>query len=646
MTLYVDSPYGGSSSLPIDDGNYDYTYTRGLDLNPRGEQHGKLLTKLNRLVERSNTFIKRRLPDWIRMDDMCRTYIPQEEVDELDRREDSDPTKPIRIVYPYSLAILESGVSATNSIFLNSDPIFRYMPMAPEDIIKAKMLEAVINQHTKRFKVPLALSTMYRDGFKYGLGVGFPQWRREGQIAGFTSPGSGTGRAGVYEGNALQAVDPFDYLPDPSVDCQSIQQGQYVGIMNRLSRLTLLQLEEAAGYFNVRYLPKRGNVLSQYKIDRNVAKGKNPNKEDDIPDANLVDVAYLYVTLIPEEWGLGNGDYPEKWFFAVAGDRLILAAWPVEFNHNMYPVAVCAPTFDGHSALPISKLEYVEGIQDTINWLLNAHIANLRKAIHSVVVYDPSVISTKDLLNPDPAKYVRVRKYAFGRGAIEQSIKQLTIQDVTARNISDAGALISMMHNITGMDDSSMGVLRQGGPERLSASEYQGTQAAFLGRLENMVMNISYMGHRDIGYLFAKHTQEFMTDSTYTRILGEIPENLQEEYNRYVQVSPSDLNIDFDLIIEDARTNSGQDVNLWFNLWQAVASNEQLMQRYDDVRIFQHLAKVGGAKDFSEFIRRPPRGDQPQQAIQPLAMNDEEVARNAMAGNLVPTEDYASQLGI
>jgi len=218
----------------------------------------------------------------------------------------------------------------------------------------------------------------------------------------------------------------------------------------------------------------------------------------------------MYIDLLPAEWNLGDSPYPEKWLFSVAAGEVVIQARPLNLNHGMYPVTMAAPDYDGYSIAPISKLETQYGLQHTLNWLFNSHITNVRKALNDMFVVDPYMINIKDLQTPEPGKLIRMRRPAWGRG-VRDAVMQLNVTDVTQQNIGNASWIINWMNNLVGTDESMMGSMRQGGPERLTKAEYQGTRQSSFSRLEHMAKVVSMQAMQDIAYFFASHTQQLMS---------------------------------------------------------------------------------------------------------------------------------------
>jgi hypothetical protein len=335
----------------------------------------------------------------------------------------------------------------------------------------------------------------------------------------------------------------------------------------------------------------------------------------------------MYVNLIPKEWKLGPEEYPQKWYFQIAGDNLVIQAKPINLGHGMYPAAVCAPDYDGYSTAPVARLEMLFGLQGTLDWLFNVHIKNVRKAINDMFVYDPYLINSKDLENPKDGWLIRTRRPAWGKG-VKDAISQLNVNDVTRNNIADSGFLVQWMQKIGGVDDSMSGSLRQGGPERLTGAEFQGTRQAGMARLERMAKIIGWQAMQDIGFFFASHTQQLMTQSSYVPILGEWETLLQQEYAKSIhrgrmKIKPTDLLINYDVSVRDGSIPGGNYSPVWERMFEAIAKFPELQQQFDLAKIFKHIARNNGANNVEEFVK-----------VQVLP--DEQVMEQAQKGNIKP----------
>ena len=159
--------------------------------------------------------------------------------------------------------------------------------------------------------------------------------------------------------------------------------------------------------FNVRYV-KEGEGRSSLCGDesgRGSRTRMSSTQSQQTAHRNQVYVLWMTVDLIPEDWGVGKGDRPEKWLFGVAGDKCIIKARAMELDHGMFPVVAASPTFTGYTAAPIGSMEHIGGLQQVLNFLLNSHVTNIRKSLNDMLVVDPLLVNMNDLANPGPGRF-------------------------------------------------------------------------------------------------------------------------------------------------------------------------------------------------------------------------------------------------
>jgi len=636
-----------------------YTYAKGINLAPDSKLHRRILARVCEVVDESFSQMSKRHSTWNDIDNTLKVYIPTDEYEK--KLKGKDKRKPTSIVVPYSYATVET-IMAYLTKGLLSDNVFQYEGVAPEDTLPAKLLELVVNQQVKRYKSDLEMHTSLRDSLSYGFGASTVVWsetwgkRTTSQILTpfgmFGSQGPETKikvnqDALLFEGNEVIAIDPYKFLPDPNVSIHNIQSGDYVGWIEFQSFNKLLSDESSmeSGYVNVKFLrnPRYVNQASKYSTDNSnrIAKREPANVELG-SKRSYNTIINMYMKIIPKEWSLpgseGNsaGEYPEIWLFTVANEQLVLRAAPLGLNHNKYPIAVAAPDYDGYSITPISRMQIIDGLQTTLNWLFNSHIANVRKALNDMLIVDPSLVNMEDLENPSPGKLIRLRRSAWGRG-VSGAVEQLKIQDITSNNMRDAEQIMSLMQKASAATDSTMGVQRSGG-ERVTAQEFSGTMEMAVSRLEHIAKIISKQYMTDLAYFHASHTQQLMDQEVYAKACGEWPERLMEEFaldpNKPMKISPFDILADFDIIYRDGTSVTADALtnDFWTRNFAAILQSDKLGS-FDAVRIFQHMARLNGAKNVGDFISKDGG------ALNALIQPDQNVAAGAQAGNLVPMDE-------
>ena len=642
--ILTNPDYEVNSNLTNQDFNYQYPYD--LDLRPGSVVHERIKTEVLQRARASSKAMSTRFDSWNKIDKKMTGYITTDA--EEDDVKTEDDRKPVSIVFPYSYAIAETLLSYLVAAFFQ-DPIFMYEGFSPEDILGAILMEKVIELQCHRNKVALALHTKFRDEIVYGLGAVAPQWTKvvgqkmvKRQLSkSLINMISGKKEykkeiqedVTLFEGNTLRNIDPYKYLPDPNVPVHEVQKGEFVGWLDDTRYINLLDQEvHSDDMFNVKYLNVLTNRFSSiYSSDQSARNEKTGRVR--VNDAVLkpVDVLYMYVNFVPEEWGL-PGDKPAKWLFTLGSDEVVIQAKPLGLTHNMFPVAVGAPDYDGYTCTPLSRIELMFGMQETLDWLFNSHIANVRKVVNDTLIVDPYMLNMNDLRKGKAGGIIRLRRPAWGRG-VAGSYEQLKVSDITRTNITDSQFIMQWMNKASAADESVMGSLRQGGPDRLTGQEFEGTRMGAISRLERMARIIGIQSMRDIGYMFASHCQQLMSEEVYVNTIGRWRDTLAKSYGDKVsgprmKVDPMDLLIDYDLVVRDGSIPGGNFSKVWIQLFQAVTKDPELRQTFDVIRIFKHIARNMGAKDVEQFVKKQP--------IQAKTMPDENVDESVRKGDLVP----------
>jgi hypothetical protein len=653
MPLLVVNDERRSSAQSLDGApDYKYSYRNGLALKPTSDLHRKLVQQVYQRALESRTAISRRYPSWNKIDQSLTTYVSLSDTETNLRKKDSK--RPVSIVVPITYATIDTFLTYMVTAFLD-DPIFMYEPEGPEDVVGAMLMEQVVAHQCKKFKAAQALHTMWRDGFAYGIGVVSPQWEvRYGQrYIERTVPDGSVGEqllglngykterslepAIVCEGNRIRNIDPYMYLPDPNVAAENIQDGEFVGWVSRENKMGLLSLEATNPdmFFNCKYLNHMDGRSSLFAPDKAAREDRFGGKPYLTPSTtNVTDVIWLYVTLVPEEWGLGSGSRPEKWMFALAGDSLIIAAQPMGLDHGMYPVAVFAPDADGYSATPLSRMEVIYPLQETIDWLYSTRMANVRKVINDMIVYDPLLINSNDVENPSPGKLIRTRPAAWGRG-VKDSIMQLNVNDVTTSHVMDSDYLTAAAQRASGATDSAQGVLTQS-KERVSATQSRNAHVGALSRIEKIATLCGMTTMYDLGMLMASQTKQFQAEEVFFKIVGRNADKLLNHFGgEYGGAKPQDLNIFYDVSAKAGTLPTSHDPNFWLQLLQTVATDQNLIASIDTVKIFMQAARVAGAKNIYDFVRG---GGQVQMQVQP----QQQVEQGVQSGNYVPLEEASN----
>lgn len=186
--------------------------------------------------------------------------------------------------------------------------------------------------------------------------------------------------------------------------------------------------------------------------------------------------------------------------------------------------------------------------------------------------------------------------------------------------------LVNLLQRVSGASDGVMGIMRQSS-ERVSADESRGVRQGALSRLAKMAKVASLQAMQDIGYLFAAHAQQLMKEEVYVKTTGQWPDQLVSEFGGAggKVVSPYDLVVDYDVVVKDGTLPSGENPDLWLQLFQIFGQTPTLAGQFDMVRLSRHVARMLGAKNVEDFMVKVSPTEQVQNAV--------------MAGNLQPVPE-------
>lgn len=609
------------TTVTLDTSKVKYDYPNDLDLNPNSSFHKKLLNMLMQNARASRAALEPRFTAWRQIDETLSAFVKEVQKS----KEDAEKTQK-KLVVPISYALLETMVSQLIATFLEP-PYFRYESVDPDDLIGSILLEKTVDVQTQSVYsgVGLALIIMFQDAMKYGIAPTHVRWHvEEGKAVvkeAKTFTGIFTGLFGkteykrklkertLFEGNVLDNIDPYNYFPDPNVPIHDIQNSEYVGWLERSNYVNVYEEELASDgdMFNVKYLKDINAESSLYLTERN-EKTKIGTEPNDSKVVKPLDRIYMYRKLIPADYGLSDSEKPELWLFCVAGDKVITEARKIDLPHNFFPIVVCAPQVDGHQVAPISTIEVHSSIQEIINFLFSSRIENVSKVLNDMLIVDPMLINMKDMYKPGAGKLIRMKRNAWGKNKLDQAVKQLNIQDVTSQHLSDANYMIELIRETSGATEAMQGIQRKRG-ERITATEFQGTQSGAVTRMDKAVRLASMTSMTYLAYMFAANTQWFIQEDVTIKTKGRWEKELKETYGENTEgvvVEPADLSVNFDVISHDGTLIGNEYASSWIQLIDIISKNPELMQAFDMRRIVSHVAKIMGAKNFDTFLNTQP----------------------------------------
>jgi hypothetical protein len=625
-------------------------------LEPKSDLHQFVLTKLSDRIAMSERAMSKFYSRWNLNESKFQAYIDLPEYERVlkDMKGKKQAPEVVSIIVPYSFATIWTIVTYMVHTFGGRKPIFQVGAHSREAVNPAKHMETLLQYNADQVRLITAFFQWFLDGEIYGVGAMRTLWTekfafrsqmQQGSIAGMAMPGIKSQnmktrvRKKVYEGNDVANIDPFMFFPDPRVPMSKVnEKGEFVFWRSFEGEHTLRR-EAAKGTLKwVHEATKEGRTTPGYtseatpSSERSLISGGeahpgNPFMQDyrSLPffqyDQGTVD-------LIPKDWKLGEGEEPEKWLFSIVNKTQIVQAERLDLDHGRHPVSVIEPLAFGHGFGMPGTADLLGPIQDALSWFMNSHIYNVRSALNNMFVVDPSLVEMQDLRDQGPGKLIRIKRAAIGQD-VRTLVSQLQVQDVTSGHIDKMQSFMRMGDAMSAVNDNLRGIQEAGG--RKTATEVRTSGEAGASRLAARARYISSQGMVDLAEQMACNIQQNQTMEYYLKIVGE------EGAAEPTPITPESVLGDFHFPVHDGTLPLDRValLDVWKEIFLALASNPQLGPQYDVQGIFEFMADLGGAKNLRDFKRMTT----PQPMVGNVtAMPDEQLAAAAQGGNVVPIQ--------
>lgn len=620
----------------------------GIMLPYGGEQHRRVAAALSSRYYMSKRALQKEVWQKVRRaDELFVSFTPETEADAARRaRRDSGRPEYTTIIVPYSYALLLSLHTYWASVFMARDPIMQYQARHGETQGNTESVMSIIDYQlrTGHGLVPLFLWLM--DVGKYGEGIIHYEWNSEEipvvrfsdqpVMFGETIPTGKTKRVREqimvrgYEGIRLQNIHPLHFFPDTRHPLIDFQKGEFCGHYMELGWHEILRRQARGEFFNVEELRKMGGgigrtaVLSPQLSEPNVdAVGgplQVPKDEagiDYVLNPGFQKIIRMEVELVPRDWFLEGGGTPEKWVFHITEDmRVVIGAQPLGRFHGRYSYEQLSYEPDAYSLRTRGALEVLEPLQNTMDWLFNSLAYETRRNLNSSIVFDPSRLTTKDVLDPLPGGGIRMRPDAYGTDP-RTTFTQLQYAATTQNHPQLMQLVGELMQRCVGANDNVMGISPRG---RQTATETRATTGFSASRLKNNAEFFSYLGWEGLAQAMLQESQQFFTQERIFRIAGNVAMLGAE---RQALITPDDIAGFYDFVPVDG-TMPVDRLALATLMKEIMMQGFQMpmvMAKYDWAGIFAWTAQLAGFKNIHQFELAP----------------DEALMQAAQAGNVVPT---------
>jgi hypothetical protein len=587
-------------------------------LVPNSDLHTDVLDRLMKRLNYSERTMSKFYSRWNVSERKVQAYINLPDYEQILKAmtKSGEPPQIVSITVPYTYATIWTIVTYLIHTFCGQKPMFQIQANSAESVQPAMNMETVLQYNADHNRLVANMFQWFLDDNIYGVGIIRNLWVEEKanrtvfkpmSMGGLMMPGMQPQMTKVresktvYEGNEAINVDPFMFFPDPRGPMNQVsRKGEFVFWRSFESKGSL-KLAEMAG--SLKYIDEAGEMPRgqtegtggsvRNLISEGDASPGDPLTRDSRTDP-FIQIDQGTVLLVPTEWGLGPSTTPEKWIFTILNKKQIAQAQPFDYDHSRHPVVVIESNTFGYGFGQVGIVDMLGPIQDSLSWFINSHIYNVRSVLNNMWVVDPSMVEMQDLKTPGPGKIIRLKRGAIGQD-IKSVIQQLTVQDVTANHIGDMDMFMRIGDSLSAINDNLRGIQSSGG--RKTATEIRTSGEAGASRLAAKARYISAQGMVEIAEQMSLNCQQFMSMDFYALIVG------QDGLKAPLTISPEMITGDFHYPISDGTLPIDKTalLDVWKEIWLAVAQNPMLAQTYDAVGIFDYMAQLGGAKNLSQF---------------------------------------------
>lgn len=561
---------------------------------------------------------------WRKAEERFMLYVPKTEADRgRDLRREQGVPQYSTIIVPYSYGMVMTAYTYWASVFLSRTPIFQFAPRKSVGSQSVMALEALMDYQVQQGQMLPVLHAYLLDVAKYGIGIIEDSWEEDVTNVSYWETQAGMdGRdrrqlivATVprYSGNKLYNVRPYDFYPDPRVPLFRFRDGEFVCTYCEHGLWTLQQWGADGYYYNLDRLRDNGPAQRIMSAGDDVPNAIMPKSSGsrtsvrEVLDAEAYGLMKFHIKIRPNDWGISSSKSYEMWTFVVSADfEVLVSARPQGLMHGQFPLAVGACEPDAYALVVRGFFDALEGVQNTIDWLVNSRYFNVRAALNSTIIVDPSRIMMNDLTNPPvPEKrIVRLKPEAYGTDP-KLAVAQLTIPDMTQSNLNDTNVMHEFGQRATGISDALMGMVETGG--RRSATEFRTTAAGGAGRLKSTAELNSAMSVAPLAQRMVQNSQQYYTGEDMFRIVGSGVNDLGQ--GQFIQVSPEMIAGFYDYVPVDGTLPIDRlaQAEMLQQLLTVGATVPQVIQQYDIPAMFAWIAKLTGLKEMESFKLQLPQ---------------------------------------
>lgn len=576
-----------------------------ISANSAISDHRSRLEKIDRLVERSIRSTKKTAG----RDSPSLPKEPEEE----------------NVTIPVVAPQLSTVSAQLAKIFLRTDPPLR-MFSAPEASPIATQYNILYGQYSRTFQWRRNLLLCINDAVRYNFCAAEIKWntRAVQKVHNEIGQEGNAGTAQAFEeGEKIEHLNPYNVIWDGSTPLNEVPlRGAYAGYIEQKTKIALFQFfrdegialsaaqrkelskvsnTQRMGFYVPDINPVESGERGTLSFDKMWEGGKGEERKTSI---HLYDVYTIYVRLFPSDFNIAsdNPDDINILKLIIINGSFLVAIRLLDNAHQLLPITFGQISETAIGLNSYTLAEELSPIQNTATKLYNADIASLRRLISDRAIYDPNMVSEKDVNSREPTAKIKLKRSLSQGVDLRSAYYAIPYEDRgVGSRITQANALLGFASPISGTNQAMEGQFIRGNK---SAQEFNTIMASAGDRILSSAVFIDDQFFSKIRTILLSDTLQYQNDiSIY-----------HKESGQFVDVDMSQLReapLDFEIAANLVPPEELGSMEMFSSLLQVFMAREDLNMEFKVVDALCYLAETRGVKYLTRFIR----SDEEKQAL-------------------------------
>lgn len=527
--------------------------------------HAAMLSQCMGHIKSSRAYMQKFYSTWENRHNIYRSYRTDDKADEKATAEG----RPKKQVIPMTYAKIQTFKSFVMAVIMQRPKVFELDAQGVEDQDYKELSEKILDADVRTNSFNKILGQHVVDIAKFGLGIIKHSWEEEYvyitvteksedvKVLGLTLKSGKskvvTKRVKKRSGNRLKCVSPFDFYPDTRYPLSDLHKGEFCADASDMSRHMLIQLESEGVCAGIKHLEEFD--ASNMQANKNFMRRSRVDFDNLHKGSSIVRLTEIQIKITPSQFLLDDGKplgpepTPTIYIVWIANDKRIIRCEPMGYLHNEVTYEVGQFDEDQHDFINQSLADVLDRLQETIDWFMNARVESVTRTIDNQLVVDPLGVDMSTIVNR--SRVILLKKGA-SRTGVDRYVKQLAVQDVTARHMDDIGQLTTIMQAVSGVNENAMGQYHTG---RRSATEARVVAQGAASRLKNITESIWFSSLQPTGLKMLLNLRQGLSQEDIVRIAGSEWAAKPDAIARFTS-TPEDLVCQADFFMYDGTLQS------------------------------------------------------------------------------------------